>query len=153
TFLTGFVLLTAFGVRSIIITSAIILAATALALWLLARWSDLGGPESLQPGVNPTHAGNTASRSSGGWALVMPNAFVFTSGLCIMMVELVGSRLISRSTGTSIYTWTSLIGIVLAGLSLGNHIGGRLADRFNPSRALPHLFLLASMFCAMLLMG
>jgi spermidine synthase len=82
---------------------------------------------------------------------MMPNALVFTTGASIMMVELVGSRLISRASGASIYTWTSLIGVVLAGLSVGNHIGGRIADRFTPSRVLPHLFMLASFCCALLL--
>jgi MFS family permease len=37
-----------------------------------------------------------------------------------------------------------VIGIVLAGLALGNYIGGRLADRFEVRRTLPVLFLAAS---------
>ena len=33
-------------------------------------------------------------------------------------------------------TWTSVIGIVLAGLAIGNYIGGRLADRYEARRTL-----------------
>jgi MFS family permease/spermidine synthase len=84
---------------------------------------------------------------------MMPNVFVFASGLSIMMVELVGSRLLSHASGSSIYSWTSLIGVVLAGIAVGNFIGGKIADRFDPSRTLPHLFLIASVFCSLLLLG
>ncbi len=64
-----------------------------------------------------------------------PYALVFTSNACIMIIELVASRLIAPRVGVSLYTWTSVIGVIMAGLSLGNYIGGRLADR-HASRAL-----------------
>lgn len=48
-----------------------------------------------------------------------------------MIYEIVGSRVIAPYIGTSTYTWTSLIGIILAALSLGYWLGGRWADR-NP---------------------
>jgi MFS family permease len=152
TFLTGFVLLSSFGVRSIIVTSSAILGATAVGCWLIARLWSVESSEPPRPLMGVAKPEKVAGESQ-AWVQLLPNAFVFVTGLSIMMVELVGSRLISRATGTSIYTWTSLIGIVLAGISAGNHIGGRLADRFNPSRTLPNLFLLASMFCALLLMA
>ncbi len=44
-------------------------------------------------------------------------------------------RLGSSSLGSSIYTWTSVIAVVLAGLAVGGAVGGRLADR-RPPRAL-----------------
>jgi spermidine synthase len=46
-----------------------------------------------------------------------------------MSLEMVAPRLIAPILGNSIYTWTSIIGFVLLGLSLGNFLGGRLADR------------------------
>lgn len=61
-----------------------------------------------------------------------------------MVLELVAGRVISRHLGSSLYTWTSVIGVVLAGIALGNAIGGRLADRTSPLPALSRLFLLAS---------
>ena len=81
-----------------------------------------------------------------GSALV-PNLTVFVSSFCIMVVELVAGRIVSRFVGQSLYTWTSVIGVVLAGITVGNHIGGRLADRFPPRRTLASLFLLAAAAC------
>ncbi len=49
-----------------------------------------------------------------------------------MSLELVASRLLIPVFGGSIYTWGSLIGVILSGLSLGYIIGGKLADN-NPS--------------------
>lgn len=74
-------------------------------------------------------------------------ATVFVSSFCVMVVELVAGRIISRHLGSSIYTWTSVIGIILAGLALGNWIGGRIADRHPARPALSWLFLLSSATC------
>jgi len=49
-----------------------------------------------------------------------------------MSLELVASRLLIPVFGGSIYTWGSLIGVILSGLSIGYIIGGKLADN-NPS--------------------
>lgn len=45
-----------------------------------------------------------------------------------MVFELIGSRIVAPYVGTSIYVWTSLIGVILGSLSLGYYYGGRLAD-------------------------
>jgi len=52
-----------------------------------------------------------------------------------MALEIVGSRVLAPYVGTSIIVWTSLIGIILASLSLGYWLGGRIADK-NPHRRL-----------------
>jgi spermidine synthase len=54
---------------------------------------------------------------------------VFISGAVVMVFELVGSRLVAPYLGTSIYVWTALIGVILASLSLGYWLGGKLADK------------------------
>lgn len=74
----------------------------------------------------------------------LPCLLVFLSAFCLMVMELVAPRLVARYLGSSIYTWTSVIGVVLAGLGLGNYIGGLLADRFRPRVLLPNLFFLSS---------
>jgi pimeloyl-ACP methyl ester carboxylesterase len=56
------------------------------------------------------------------------NTTVFLTGAGIMTIELVASRLIARFLGSSLYTWTGVLGVILAGLSLGNYLGGRMAD-------------------------
>jgi spermidine synthase len=60
---------------------------------------------------------------------------VFLSSACIMVLELVAGRIIAPHVGVSLYTWTSVIGVVLAGISLGNFLGGRLADRWASPRS------------------
>ncbi len=76
--------------------------------------------------------------------MFVPCATVFISSFCIMVLELVAGRIIARFLGSSLYTWTSVIGVVLAGISIGNYIGGRLADRFRPARTLVVLFALCA---------
>ena len=50
-----------------------------------------------------------------------------------MSLEFAASRLLIPIFGSSIYTWGSLIGMILAGLSIGYHVGGRLTDKKDPS--------------------
>ncbi len=80
-------------------------------------------------------------------SLIFPCATVFISSFCIMVLELVAGRLIARFLGASLYTWTSVIGVVLAGITIGNYLGGRIADRFIARKALAVLFTLASATC------
>jgi spermidine synthase len=54
---------------------------------------------------------------------------VFVCGALVMIYEIVGSRILSPYIGTSTYVWTSLIGIILAALSLGYWLGGKIADK------------------------
>jgi spermidine synthase/Flp pilus assembly protein TadD len=62
-----------------------------------------------------------------------------------MMLELVAGRMVSRNLGASLYTWTSVIGVVLAGIAAGNYAGGLLADRRKAAPSLSALFVLASL--------
>lgn len=80
--------------------------------------------------------------------LIAPIATVFVASFCIMVVEITASRVVARYLGASLYTWTAVIGVVLAGIALGNYAGGRLADRFHPTRMLVLLFIGASASCA-----
>ncbi len=75
------------------------------------------------------------------------NATVFLAAACIMTVEILSTRLVARYLGASLYTWTSAIGVVLAGISVGNYLGGRLADRYEPRRMLSYLFIASSLGC------
>ncbi|NJM41821.1 MAG: fused MFS/spermidine synthase [Anaerolineae bacterium] len=70
---------------------------------------------------------------------------VFISNTCIMVLELVASRLIAPIVGVSLYTWTSIIGVLLAGISIGNFLGGKIADRAASPRVLGGAFVLAGL--------
>ncbi|NLG28066.1 MAG: fused MFS/spermidine synthase [Chloroflexi bacterium] len=73
-----------------------------------------------------------------------PCALVFVSNACVMIIELVASRLIAPRVGVSLYTWTSVIGVILAGASIGNYIGGRLADKHASTKLLGIILTLAA---------
>jgi MFS family permease len=75
-------------------------------------------------------------------ARILPYALSFFSSLCIMILELVASRLVATHVGASLNVWTSVIGIMLGGICLGNVLGGRLADRVEPVRAIGPLYAL-----------
>ena len=53
---------------------------------------------------------------------------VFICGAVVMSLEILGSRLLAPFFGNTIFVWGSLIGVVLASLSLGYFLGGRIAD-------------------------
>ena len=87
------------------------------------------------------------NESKGFISILVPTATVFFSSACIMILEIVAGRLIARHLGSSLYTWTSVIGVVLAGISVGNYLGGRIADRFAARKALAVLFGISSVAC------
>jgi spermidine synthase len=67
--------------------------------------------------------------------LRFPGTFAFVGSACLLVLEIDAGRILAPAIGTSLYTWTSVIGVVLAGLSLGNWLGGWLADR-RPGRSI-----------------
>ena len=52
----------------------------------------------------------------------------FASGAIVMALEIATSRILTPVFGSTIYTWGSLIGVILSGLSLGYFLGGKIAD-------------------------
>jgi MFS family permease len=54
---------------------------------------------------------------------------VFLASAVTLILEIVAARILAPHIGVSVYTWTSIIGVILAGISLGNWLGGVLADR------------------------
>jgi len=56
-------------------------------------------------------------------------ATVFVTGACVLVIELMGTRVMAPFYGSGIYTWSALIAVTLAALALGYAFGGRLADR------------------------
>jgi spermidine synthase len=54
---------------------------------------------------------------------------VFVCGAVVMIFEVLASRVLGPYLGTSFYTWTSIIGVIMASLSLGYYLGGKWADR------------------------
>ena len=76
-------------------------------------------------------------------AALKPYFIVFAASACVLIIEIVAARILAPTIGVSLFTWTSIIGVVLAGISIGNYLGGKAADRF-PSPATLGLILLAA---------
>jgi predicted membrane-bound spermidine synthase len=66
------------------------------------------------------------ARVPGLAVLVLLQAIVSAASL---VVEIVAGRLLAPHVGMSLYTWTSVIAVVLAGFSAGHWLGGRFAEK------------------------
>ena len=60
---------------------------------------------------------------------------ILASSACGLIIEIVAGRLLAPVFGMSLYTWTSIIAVVLAGLSVGHWIGGNLTRGHFVKRA------------------
>lgn len=61
----------------------------------------------------------------------VPGIIIFLSGAIIMIFEIVGSRILGPYFGTSIFVWTSLIGVIMGSLSIGYWLGGKISGYRN----------------------
>jgi spermidine synthase len=77
--------------------------------------------------------------------MTLPEAYIITfiASFCSLVIEMVAGRILAPFVGVSLYTWTSIIGIILAGISIGAYIGGKLVDRYHRRRTLGILLFLS----------
>jgi spermidine synthase len=68
-----------------------------------------------------------------------------------MVIELIASRILAPYVGVSLYTWTSIIGVILTGIALGNFIGGKIADRRPSPVLLAAVFLIGALLTVCIL--
>ncbi|MGB5832134.1 MAG: fused MFS/spermidine synthase, partial [Thiohalocapsa sp.] len=99
--------------------------------------SDSAAPHPSTNSLSPPRRGVLA-----GYAVT-----VFLSSALLLVLEIVAGRLIAPYVGVSLYTWTSVIGVILAGLSLGNWIGGVWADRGGNGRSVGLVLAGAGVYC------
>jgi spermidine synthase len=98
----------------------------------------------------PAAAGSDSPRAR--WGLVRASTVVFIASAATLVLELVAGRLMAPSIGVNLFTWTSIIGVVLFGIALGNYAGGRLADA-RGSETLLGLIFLAGALASLLVLG
>jgi predicted membrane-bound spermidine synthase len=77
--------------------------------------------------------------------VIKANIVVFIASFCTLVIELVAGRIMAPYVGVSLYTWTSIIGVVLAGISIGAYLGGLLADRYPRPSTLGWLLFLSGL--------
>src|SRR5258706_3069222 len=92
------------------------------------------------------HDGEVASSTFR--AIVYGGAFV--TGAIVMSFEMLGSRYLNPYFGSGIYTWAALISTVLAALTAGYFLGGRLADRKPSAPVLGVTVIIGSVYLLLL---
>lgn len=75
--------------------------------------------------------------------VIKANIVVFIASFCTLVIELVAGRIMAPYVGVSLYTWTSIIGVILAGISIGAYLGGLIADRYPRPSTLGWLLFLS----------
>ena len=70
---------------------------------------------------------------------------IFIADAICMILELVASRVISPFFGNSNIVWTSVIGIILLSGSIGNYIGGIIADKEGINKSLKVILILSAL--------
>ena len=141
-FLTGFVLIAYLPVNVIVIG----VSAVLVLLGLFARTQNgqavtrpaaFEAPAILaEPPVpdEPLAATSHLDAPRHWWSLAgnipLACAVVAIASACTMTIELAASRVLAPHIGVSLYTWTGIIGVVLIAITIGNYLGGRLADRW-----------------------
>ena len=65
----------------------------------------------------------------------LARALVFCTSASVLVIEIIAVRLLAPYLGVSLEVFTGVIGVILAGISLGAWLGGRAADR-RPPRSL-----------------
>lgn len=61
---------------------------------------------------------------------------VFVTSAAVLILEILAGRLLAPYLGVSLEVFTGIIGVILAGISVGAWAGGRAADRGDPRRLL-----------------
>lgn len=70
---------------------------------------------------------------------------IFTVDAICMILELIASRVISPYFGNSNIVWTSVIGIILLSSSIGNYLGGLIADKKEVNKSLKIILMLTAL--------
>ena len=114
-------------------------------------------PDSVEHGASsatgqPAAVRATSDSTGAGLGSRLAVGLAFFGSACLLILEIVGGRLLAPTLGVSLYTWTSVIGVVLAGVSLGNYLGGRLADS-RPSRSTVAVIYLAGSIASLAILG
>jgi MFS family permease len=76
-------------------------------------------------------------------------ALVFGASGAVLVLEILAVRLLAPYVGLSLETYTTIIGVVLAGIAGGAAWGGRLADRVDPRRLVGLLLMAGGVLAAL----
>src|SRR5690349_1377078 len=74
---------------------------------------------------------------------------VFLTGAAVLIVEVTATRILAPYFGNTMYTFSSVLSVILGALSCGYYFGGRLADKY-PRPGLFYTIIAASGLCVLL---
>lgn len=114
TFLAGFIWLMWFALPTILLVTAGMLGIVGLGMMCLRKriHGSSAQPVTTHLRPKPIYA-----------------ALACVTGFVLMALEVVAARALAPHLGVSVFTWTGIIGAILIGITLGNMVGGILADR------------------------
>jgi SAM-dependent methyltransferase len=75
-------------------------------------------------------------------------ATVFVTGGCVILIEIVGTRVIGPVFGVSLFVWSALLAVTLGSLACGYYVGGVLVDRAPRRRLLGLVVVIAGVLLA-----
>lgn len=78
---------------------------------------------------------------------------VLVSGITSIGIEILAGRIVAPEFGSSIYVWGSIIGVNLAALAAGYHLGGRSAPHRAGTNRIAGVLLQSVLFIVVLLIG
>jgi spermidine synthase len=64
---------------------------------------------------------------------VLARSLVFFTSASVLVIEILAARVLAPYLGVSLEVFTGIIGVILAGISVGAWLGGRAADRGVPA--------------------
>jgi len=67
---------------------------------------------------------------------LLARSLVFVTAAAVLILEILAGRLLAPYLGISLEVFTGIVGVILAGISVGAWAGGRAADRGDPRRLL-----------------
>ena len=74
---------------------------------------------------------------------------VFLTGACVLVIEVVAVRVLSPFYGNTIFTFSSVISVILLALSVGYYYGGKYSDKYP----YPYVFFTLILISGVLLLG
>ena len=93
-------------------------------------------------GVSGLQTSRTAGVTNVWWCQIVVVSIV--SNAALLISQQVAIRLMAPLIGSSIETWSAILGMFLLGIAIGNWISGKLADRYSPTALLVAGLLLGS---------
>ncbi len=85
--------------------------------------------KEANPGISLPDNSNRSAPTNQNLTIAVYLIITGLSAACGLVIEIVAGRMIAPYLGMSLYTWTAIIAVVLAGFSAGHWVGGWLAEK------------------------